>query len=714
MAKHTVVAELYYSSAWHEVPVRIRDGVTITRGRPDEAGQLTASTVQLTLDNRDQAYDPSNPLSALYGLAGRNTPARVTVDSHTRMTGEVSSWEPRRKLGYNQAAGRGDAWTAITVSGILRRLTAGDPLDTAARRAVLDANPIGYWPLEDAEGAPSGASAVAGVPDLTARTSGYLDPITGQRLPPPGLPKFAATDGPGGGGKAISLAEGGTLQSRIPKVSDATSWEIHFAVKFTPLVFAGASSIASTLQWETSADPQHWAIAFAEDQILVTADASPFVYDGVAGLDDGAWHHIDVFAAQNGADIDSEVYVDDVQIATGVFPNSTLGQPELFKLNTAETVDEKLPIGFGHLAVYSPYLSSAEASDLVSAYHGHVGETAGRRVERLCGEQGVTFTSTGDLDTSMPMGPQRPLTLTALLAECEVADDGILVEPAASLGLHYRTRQSLYNQSAALSLNYDSGHLAPPLEPVVDDLGLVNDVTAKDLAGSTARATLDTGLLGTAAPPAGAGRYPGSPAGAGEVNTATASLLPHVAGWALAKGTVDETRWPAVTVDLDAAPTLTADVDALDPGDVVALTGAQADTALILATKIVDTIGDDTRKVTITGPPASPYTVGEVEDDVLGRADTSGSELAAGFVSGTGTSMSVAITAGPLWITTAAHAAMFPFDIRCGGARLTVTGISGASSPQTFTITQTPVNGIVKTLAAGTPVSLFTPWRAAL
>jgi len=40
-----------------------------------------------------------------------------------------------------------------------------------------------------------------------------------------------------------------------------------------------------------------------------------------------------------------------------------------------------------------------------------------------------------------------------------------------------------------------------------------------------------------------------------------------------------------------------------------------------------------------------------------------------------------------------------------------VTAVSGASSPQTFTITQTPVNGVTKTIPSGSPVRL---WRAAV
>jgi hypothetical protein len=53
----------------------------------------------------------------------------------------------------------------------------------------------------------------------------------------------------------------------------------------------------------------------------------------------------------------------------------------------------------------------------------------------------------------------------------------------------------------------------------------------------------------------------------------------------------------------------------------------------------------------------------------------------------------------------------FPFDIEVEGVRLRVTAISGASSPQTFTVTQAPVNGVTKTIPAGTAVRL---WQGAV
>jgi len=43
------------------------------------------------------------------------------------------------------------------------------------------------------------------------------------------------------------------------------------------------------------------------------------------------------------------------------------------------------------------------------------------------------------------------------------------------------------------------------------------------------------------------------------------------------------------------------------------------------------------------------------------------------------------------------------------GVRLHVTNISGASSPQTFTVDQTPVNGVTKTVPSGSKVDVHPP-----
>ena len=74
-------------------------------------------------------------------------------------------------------------------------------------------------------------------------------------------------------------------------------------------------------------------------------------------------------------------------------------------------------------------------------------------------------------------------------------------------------------------------------------------------------------------------------------------------------------------------------------------------------------------------------------------------------MSSSATTLSVATTnsGSPLWTTAAAD---FPFDVTIAGEQITVTNITGTSSPQTFTVTRS-VNGVVKAQSAGAAVALF-------
>lgn len=72
------------------------------------------------------------------------------------------------------------------------------------------------------------------------------------------------------------------------------------------------------------------------------------------------------------------------------------------------------------------------------------------------------------------------------------------------------------------------------------------------------------------------------------------------------------------------------------------------------------------------------------------------------------TSLSVATTAGTVWTTSDT-----PFDAVVAGERVTVTAASGATSPQTWTVTRA-VNGVSKTLPVGGDVRLYQPAILAL
>jgi len=122
-------------------------------------------------------------------------------------------------------------------------------------------------------------------------------------------------------------------------------------------------------------------------------------------------------------------------------------------------------------------------------------------------------------------------------------------------------------------------------------------------------------------------------------------------------------------------------------------------------------VGVRTWEVDLVCAPGSPWRIGILDDEVLGRVDTDGSQLAAG-VDEDDTTLSVTVTEGPEWALSATYPDEFPFDITVGGEVMTVTAISG-SAPQTFTVTRA-VNGVTKRHTAGTDVRLATPTIVAL
>jgi hypothetical protein len=212
-------------------------------------------------------------------------------------------------------------------------------------------------------------------------------------------------------------------------------------------------------------------------------------------------------------------------------------------------------------------------------------------------------------------------------------------------------------------------------------------------------------------PPDGVGTYDTSVT----LNLAGDGDLTHHAAWLLALGTVDEARYPRLAFRLNAVPGIADDLAGLDLGDLVRITDLPSwlppDDVDALVQGTVETLESHMRDIELTTAPASPYDVavfGDTVGDGPDRFDTAGSELDEALDT-TETGVDVAV-AGPLWTTDDAE---YPFDVYVGGERMTVSDITGSSSPQTFTVTRS-VNGVVKSHAAGTAVRLWKPARFAL
>jgi hypothetical protein len=94
---------------------------------------------------------------------------------------------------------------------------------------------------------------------------------------------------------------------------------------------------------------------------------------------------------------------------------------------------------------------------------------------------------------------------------------------------------------------------------------------------------------------------------------------------------------------------------------------------------------------------------GDTSEYVLRAGPVEGGTKLAAAASVGATSLSVATTLGPLWTTDADD---FPVQIEVAGIPVTVTAVSGASSPQTFTVTGSTVT---KALPSGSEVALWRP-----
>jgi hypothetical protein len=655
--------------------------------------ELTAGTSAGVADRRETGNTNAN-LEFQYD-------SFLAVGGTIRFTGEVTSWRPRRAL-------VGDAWTEVTANGVLHRLSHGaSPLRSAAYREVIRLSGTGvvaYWPCED--GGDAGQIAAGLATHGPMRIVGGSPTLGSARQFPGSAPviDMGSAPTPVFHGRCPVTAGTGTIKFRMfgafPAAglgSDQILADVYTrsgtgTVRLWRLLYGSASSGTLKLQ------------AFDAGFALVAeVGAFGFAIDGEIAM-------LGFEVIQDGSDIDCEIAThylqDDGTEVSGVGTGSIIGQTvgasdEVYIGPNAGLADMAL----GHWIVGN---SSAAVDGLENAFTGWIGETVAARCARLCTENNITFTLVGTAGDTMPAGPQPVDTLVSQFAECERTDGGLLFETRTEQGITYRTRTDLYSQTPALELDFDGSQIAPPIEPDVDDQNVRNDVTVANRDGSSARAVQEEGPLNIQAPdddPDGVGRYDSQY----NVNVHGETQLAQIAGWRLHLGVEESTRYPAVTVDLDAAPTLAADVDRFDIGDVAAIDNLEPDRVIQMSPGYGETIGSHRRLWTANCVPAAPYNVVTLDDDVLGRLDTEDSELGTG-IDDNDTSLSVVTNSGPLWTTTSGH---MPFDIRIGGEVMTVTAISGTSSPQTFTVTRS-TNGVVKPHVASAPVNVATPVVLAL
>lgn len=89
-----VRTDLQIGGTWTDVTAEtyLRDLITITRGRSDEASRPEPSKCTVTFNNRNGKRSPRNPMGPDYGLFGRNTPIRISLPAaanYLRLQGAI-------------------------------------------------------------------------------------------------------------------------------------------------------------------------------------------------------------------------------------------------------------------------------------------------------------------------------------------------------------------------------------------------------------------------------------------------------------------------------------------------------------------------------------------------------------------------------------------------------------------------------------------------
>lgn len=702
------LVEINIDGVWTNITSYVmRDPIQITRGRADEGSLVEASVCSMTLNNRDGRFSPRNPTSPYYGILGRNTPIRVSLPDITgtaddkRFTGEVASWPQKwDKTGT-------DVYVTIECAGILRRLGQHRPIFIPAYKEYLvSTNPRAYWPLDEGTNATFGKSATPFNTSRFVRLGGSVNFGAGDLGET--MPAGVSLNGP-----AVMSGDVGSLNTITASTVDFVALSENLEFDWGILEINGSFYEIDTRFDGTNDDlrVRYWDdTAFT----MTTLGSTP----ALTIFTDGLLHHFRFQIVENGANVDWELFVDGVSQASGSNTSQSVRGCSKLNYTGLNTVAEP-DVSLGHVAVWHVNGSGDDPpalANVIEALEAHEGETAAARMSRLCTDAGVAFTLVGTAADTMPMGRQQSeKTLLEHLRECEAADRGILYEPRDSLGLTYRTRTNLYSQTAAVELDYSDAVFGEVPEPVDDDQETKNDVTitlAEDEEAS-ARAVLESGPLSILDPPDGVGLYQYSES----VNIETSDRLSGLAYWILNLGTIDKARYPVIALNLARSvftsnATLTGQVAGLDVGDYLTITNLPAwlppDQVDLLAQGFIETLHNFSWDIAVNCVPGDLYLIPKFEaatppdaGNERARFDAEGSTLSTG-INTSATSLSVAGTA-TLWVPDDAEDG---FDIIIGGERMTVTDISGTTSPQTFTVTRS-VNGIVKSHSSGAEVRLF-------
>ena len=610
------------AGVWTDITqfVRLRNPIQISgMGRTDWTSTLQAASMTLTLAN-DGRFTPKLAAGAYFPNITRNTQIRVSVNATSvtavaysgfRFWGEVAEWPPRWSV-----SGR-DVYVDITANGIWRRMSQlATSLGSAYQRynsitLTGTSQPRCCWPMEDG----TGSGQLVSVDSVASTANAVQSFVTGAG----GLSLAACTDFKGSDG--IPQLNAAKITATVPAGGTATNNVTRFLIS----VPVNGDSASGTTNWNLVEINSAGTIAKFEvylnaaGTLLVqlrnsggTVVASGTTTTNVKGVPVLASCEL----TPSGGNVAFAFRIITPGAAgiteslTGTVTTASVGAVSTIVFGRANVL---MDTAVGHLS--ETYGAVPLMVPAAYALGGYVGEFAMDRFTRICGEMGIAAETIGTASTTAAMGPQVDDTLTAVLQSIEDVDMGLLFESRTQFGLGYRSLTSMANQAAAATISYTAARVDGSLAPAFDDQLTRNNVTVNNWTGYTQQSILTAGSMSILNPPSGIGNgYAYTRA----VNAAADSQIAGIATWLLNVGSVDEIRFPVVTLKMVRAENagLFAAVPGLRPGDYLQLTSPPsfltASTVKQLAVGYTETIRGTPKEWTLSFNcvPESPYETG--------------------------------------------------------------------------------------------------------
>lgn len=609
-----------------------------------------------------------------------------------------------------QSSSGGNTTTTFSPDALLP-VAVGDIAVTTRRTAAAD-RPIAYWPCEDGEDAGTVAS---GLPNGSPMVVRYA------------VPSFAAASGFRGSDPILQFNDA-EIDGAVPDYPNTNSaWTLSFLLSMPETDDVGSgtdlvqvhntgSAVSFDIRYSSASTGNLELLCFDPFGTLLFSSIMGFALRGsVCQLTLAFWQ------VSPGV-IKHSVYKQ--EIATGAVTQITdadlTGVATLGKVRrvVGNPLGGYVNVGFGHLTLYP---KAYRATELYSEANGWNNQRALHRYLRLADEEDLPFSfqidPSGDVPTSR-VGNQRSVPLLAQLTEPAETDAGLIYEPASAIALEYRSRGSMLNQTSTLNLSLATGHIQPEFTPKDDDALLRNRFTVTRQGGSSFTAQLDSGNNSVQPPPNGIGVQDDS----ATLSISSDSACELHARWRLHLALTDEPRFPTLRTTPAVVNAYTVErLLSIGLGNQITL--SDLDTKNIYDDMDQLVLGYELRMnrfapmLSLNVVPASPYRVFAFDGEYsrLSPEDTTEDVSVVGTaLSSSATSMSVKSTSGRyLWTTDAAD---FPMSIRVRpstapegtGEVMTLTNVTGTTSPQTFTVTR-GVNGVSVSHAVDEIVELAQP-----